>query len=82
MQFYGLVVSSTDIEKWRADHNVTNLTLNDAKVNAEIMKERIQALIGTPGERSLLFTYPGNVGLAISSGFRIQPECSLIHCYF
>ena len=66
IQYYGLTVTINDINKWRVDHKVTSTSLDDMKVATEVIKERVEALIGNENERTLAFVYPGIVSLIFS----------------
>ena len=45
---------------------MTSTSLDDMKVATEVIKERVEALIGNENERTLAFVYPGIVSLIFS----------------
>ena len=45
---------------------MTSTSLDDMKVATEVIKERVEALIGNENARTLAFVYPGIVSLIFS----------------
>ena len=62
--FYNLTVTAEDKKKWRDEQTTVLSTTSDEMLTAQIVKKRIQGLIGDNNEHpSLTFAYKGAASL-------------------